>query len=112
MRTHTLWLLLSALAIPHCYAQDDTELGCYEMEDYFTFNNVYEWQSRGECIKKCVALEAPLAAMSGGNECYCSDTMPNTKVDRKKCDKTCNGYKFELCMFSPICKRLLVLHGH
>lgn len=67
------------------------------MEDYFTFNNVYEWQSRGECIKKCVALKAPLAAMSGGNECYCSDTMPNTKVDRKKCNKTCNGYEFELC---------------
>ncbi|KAK4217464.1 hypothetical protein QBC37DRAFT_396623 [Rhypophila decipiens] len=74
--------------------------GCYSSKGDLVFNGTTILQSKGFCVNFCVqTLEKPVAAMSGGNQCWCGDSYPPIEsiVDDDNCNVGCISYPLEAC---------------
>ncbi|KAM7221992.1 hypothetical protein V8F06_002743 [Rhypophila decipiens] len=74
--------------------------GCYSSKGELVLNGTTVLQSRGFCVNFCLkTLEKPVAAMSGGNQCWCGDSYPPVEsiVDDDNCNVGCISYPLEAC---------------
>jgi cell wall integrity and stress response component len=76
-----------------------TSEGCFSSASGFVDQGTYTWQTSGYCQTVCVALNKPVLALSGGDHCWCGDSLPaaNTAVDASECNAPCLGYPTENC---------------
>jgi cell wall integrity and stress response component len=74
-------------------------MGCYSSSQGMLLSNTSIYDSSGFCQEQCFPLGKPVMAMTGGNQCWCGDEMPNlsTKVDDGKCTQSCDGYPADKC---------------
>lgn len=63
------------------------------------FVEIRDYNEKAGCSKTCTDRGLPVAATSGGNECYCGKMYPAQKflVDDSKCNQYCTGYDWEAC---------------
>lgn len=97
LSTITATLILGALEVA---ALEQTLRGCFEAgEKGVNITRVLEAKgnSSGICMKACVDLVKPVAAMGSAVECFCGSILPTKKVDDKFCDITCPGINTEKC---------------
>ncbi|KAK1753119.1 putative wsc domain protein [Echria macrotheca] len=77
-----------------------TVQGCFDDPGELVFNATLQFNTKGACAQDvCFASGYPVAATSGGNQCYCGKKYPNKKslVDDSKCNVGCAGYDLQAC---------------
>lgn len=74
---------------------------CYSDSGDLKSLGTSKYASTELCAKQCSDRGAPVAAVSGGNECWCGDEVPSedSKVDEEKCNTKCNGWPQSTCKF-------------
>ncbi|ROV91012.1 hypothetical protein VSDG_07701 [Cytospora chrysosperma] len=74
--------------------------GCFSSWGNLIFNSTTKYQSKSACaFDACYSGGFPVAATTGGNECYCGTTYPpkDTLVDDSNCNVPCPGYGLQAC---------------
>ncbi|KAM7207871.1 putative wsc domain containing protein [Naviculisporaceae sp. PSN 640] len=75
--------------------------GCFNSPGELVFNSTQTFNAKGSCgMDICnKILGKPVAATSGGNQCFCGDTYPPviSRVDDEKCNVGCTGYDIDAC---------------
>ncbi|ROV94754.1 hypothetical protein VMCG_08835 [Cytospora schulzeri] len=74
--------------------------GCFSSWGNLIFNSTTQYQSKSACaFDVCYSGGFPVAATSGGNECYCGTEYPpkDTLTDDSNCNTPCPGYGQQAC---------------
>ncbi|KAJ5082829.1 hypothetical protein N7532_011872 [Penicillium argentinense] len=73
--------------------------GCYSSAGSLSDSKEYTYQSTGYCSTRCSGMNASVLATTDSKYCLCGDSLPpsSDKVDKSKCDSTCQGYPEEMC---------------
>ncbi|KAK3348606.1 hypothetical protein B0T25DRAFT_226444 [Lasiosphaeria hispida] len=77
-----------------------TVQGCFSGPGELVFNSTIKFNTKGSCAQDtCFNLGYPVAATSGGNQCYCGKKYPpkDKLADDNKCNIGCTGYNLEAC---------------
>ncbi|PKY00748.1 WSC-domain-containing protein [Aspergillus campestris IBT 28561] len=72
---------------------------CYSDSGDLKSLGLSKYESTELCGVACRDRGAPVAAVSGGNECWCGDEVPSedSKVDKEKCNTKCDGWPESTC---------------
>lgn len=63
-----------------------------------TTHTVYgQWTSLGSCQGNCTDAGTYAFAVVQGNNCWCSNYVPQPRLAVSRCDKTCPGWPYEFC---------------
>ncbi len=73
--------------------------GCYDSSEPLEDFGAHDFQSYGECQKRCVSLGKAVMGLAKGTNCWCGDLIPakDSKVSDSKCDSPCEGYGTDMC---------------
>lgn len=73
--------------------------GCYSSSQGLEDQGTYTYQSTGWCEDHCKGKGKEVAALWKGSHCLCGSELPpeSAKVDKSKCDVTCDGYPADMC---------------
>ncbi|KAK3935300.1 putative wsc domain protein [Diplogelasinospora grovesii] len=77
-----------------------TTQGCFSSQGELVLNGTLQFNTKGSCgTDTCLKLGYPVAATSGGNQCYCGKKYPpkDTLVDDKNCNVGCTGFDLQAC---------------
>lgn len=77
-------------------------VGCYNNPGSLKPQGTYLYESPGYCQQLCWKNGNPIAALTGGNQCYCGTETPDSsyQVDEGSCNLECAGYAMVNC-WSP-----------
>ncbi|PLN84758.1 WSC-domain-containing protein [Aspergillus taichungensis] len=72
---------------------------CYSDSGDLKSLGTSKYESTELCNVACTDRGAAIAAVSGGNECWCGDEAPSedSKADKEKCDTRCDGWPSSTC---------------
>lgn len=74
-------------------------VGCYNNPGSLEPQVTYPYESPGYCQQLCWKSGHPIAALTGGNQCYCGTETPDSsyQVDEGSCNLACAGYAMVNC---------------
>ncbi|AOA61044.1 Stress-activated PKC1-MPK1 signaling pathway sensor-transducer [Komagataella phaffii CBS 7435] len=94
----TKFILILAL-VSRVFAATYNYYGCFASSSVnsLTSRGTYQFQSTSYCREECG--DTDVAAMSGGNACFCGSSVPSSsdKVSESFCNEPCDGYPLEIC---------------